>query len=148
MGNAIYLTLSLVKDLLNVEVPDDDINALKPDNFDPQVKIWALENICHGRADFFPLSPYFWQLWKPGSFREKAYCLLKLIFPAPEFVSQKYPTPYGSLTNYIYYIIRIKDHFSKYGRATWRMMIRNEEMVVSAKQMNQNITMREWLSSG
>lgn len=148
VGNAIYLTLSLVRDLLNVEMPDGDLDALKPDNFDRQLKIWALEKVLYSKDYGLSLSPYFWQLWKPGSFKEKAFHLQKLIFPAPEFVSQKYPSPYGSLKNYIYYIIRLKDHFFKYGRAMWRMMIRNEEMVVSAKQMNENITMREWLSSG
>jgi len=148
VGNAIYLTILLANELLNVEDPHGDMNALKPDNIDPQVKAWALENIFHSRADVFPLSPHFWQLWKPGSFREKATHLLKLIFPSPEFVSQKYPTPYGSMRNYAYYFVRLKDHFSKYGRAMWRMLIGNEEIVMSAKQMNQNIAMREWLSSG
>jgi len=111
------------------------------------VKEWALEQIFRVKADTLSLSPYFWQLWRPGSFREKATSLLKLIFPSPEFISQKYPTPYGSSKNYLYYLVRLKDHFYRYGHAMWRILIRDKEMAILAKQHIRDLAMREWLSS-
>ena len=146
-GNAVYLALLLSRDLLNARVPDRVIETLKPDNFDPQVKVWALDQIFFGKGNILSLSPYFWQLWKPGSFREKIAHFLKLICPSPEFVSQEYPIPYGSSRNYLYYIVRLKDHFSRYIRAIWRMVIRDEKMLILAERQRQNFAMMEWLAS-
>ena len=145
--NSIYLTLLFARDLLDVRVPFNTMETLKPDNFDPKVKEWALEQIFYHKGDPLSLSPYFWQLWRQGSFREKVAFLMKLIFTSPEFISQEYPAPYGSSRNYFYYLIRLKDHFPRYSRAIWRMLIRDEKMLILAKQQSQNIAMREWLSS-
>jgi len=129
-SKCVYLTLLFARDL-----------------FDPQVKAWALEQIFHDTDDLIPLSPYFWQLWEPGSLREKASHFLNLIFPPPEFISQEYPAPYGSSRNYLYYLIRLKDHLPRYGRAIWRMLVRDEKMATLAKRQNRNSAMREYLSS-
>ncbi|MBW2169289.1 MAG: nucleotidyltransferase family protein [Deltaproteobacteria bacterium] len=145
--NLVYLALLLARDLLSADVPDSVMEDFKPDEFDPRVKEWALEQIFRVKADTLSLSPYFWQLWRPGSFREKATSLLKLIFPSPEFISQKYPTPYGSSKNYLYYLVRLKDHFYRYGHAMWRILIRDKEMAILAKQHIRDLAMREWLSS-
>lgn len=145
--NSVFLTLLFARDLLNAEVPSDTMEALKPDNLDPRVRAWAFEQIFHDTGDLLPLSPYFWQLWEPGSFREKVAHFLNLIFPPPEFISQEYPAPYGSPRNYLYYLNRLKDHLPRYGRAIWRMLVRDEKMLTLAKRQNRNIAMREWLSS-
>ena len=146
-GNSVYLTLLLAGNLLGAQVPSDALEALKPDNPDPHIKAWAIEQIFHGTIDLPDLSPYFWQLWQPGSFREKITCFLNLIFPPPEFISQEYPTSYGSPKNYLYYLSRLRNHLPRYGRAMWRMLIRDKKMLLLAKHQNRNIAMREWLSS-
>lgn len=145
--NLVYLALLLGRDLLRADVPDAVMADFKPDEFDPLVKEWALEQVFRVKADTLSLSPYFWQLWRPGSFREKVLGLLKLLFPSPQFISQKYPASYGSSKNYLYYLVRLKDHFYRYGRAMWRILIRDKEMAILAKQRNRDLAMREWLSS-
>lgn len=146
-SNSVYLTLLLARDMICAQVPDDVLEDLKPEKVDLQVKEWAIEQIFRQTSDAPSLSPYFWQLWKPGPFREKAASFRKLLFPSPEFVSQKYPSPFGSIRTYFYYTVRFKDHFVRYARATWRIVIRDKKMLLLVKQQNRNIDMREWMSS-
>lgn len=145
--NCIYITLALARELLGAKVPDDVIEALKPTDPDSSMKTWAMEQLFHGTGDTLSLSPYFWQLWKTGHLKEKAISLLKLVLPSPEFISQKYPTPFGSKQNYLYYFIRLKDHYKRYWRAVWRIISRDREMLFLVEQQNRNIEMRDWLSS-
>lgn len=145
--NCIYITLVLARELLDAKVPDDVIEALKPADSDSSMKTWAMEQIFHGTGDTLSLSPYFLQLWKHGPFKEKVISLLKLVLPSPEFISQKYLTPFGSKQNYLYYFIRLKEHYKRYSSAVWRIMSRDREMLFLVEQQNRNIAMRDWLSS-
>ncbi|MDY6972536.1 MAG: nucleotidyltransferase family protein [Thermodesulfobacteriota bacterium] len=146
-GNGVYLTLSLARGLVNASVPDTILDMLMPDNLDPFVIDWALDQIFWNKGGSLSLSPYFWQLWKPGPLRERIAHFLQLICPSPELLSKEYHAPYGSSLNYFYYMLRFKDHFSRYIRATWKMVIRDEKMLLIAEQQRQNSAMMEWFSS-
>jgi hypothetical protein len=132
---------------VGAKVPDYVLEDLKSHGFDPRVRTWAIKQIFDGEGDTLSLSPYFWQIWEPGSFREKITLLGKLLAPSPETVSQKYPVPFGSPRNYLYYMVRLKDHFVLYTRATRRILNRDQEMAILIKRQNRNINMREWLAS-
>ena len=145
--NSVYLTFLLAREMLGAQIPKDLVDGLKPEEFSQEVKDWAAEQIFHEGNDPVDLSPYFWYLWKPGSFRKKLVNLRRLLLPAPEFVSQKYQSPYGTIRNYLQYITRLREHFLRYIRVIWRIVIRDEEMLVLVKRQCRNIDMREWLSS-
>lgn len=145
-SNSLFLTLLLARDLLNVRIPDDVMDALEPDDLDPKVKAWTLQQMFQKRYTEKLLSPYFWQLWRPGSFSEKIALLMKLIFTPLEFISQRYATSYGSFRSCLYYLVRFKDHFSRYGRSIWRMLTNEEKMVMLAERENRDMSIREWLS--
>ena len=145
-GNAIYLTLLFSRDLLHAQVPDSILSALEPEDSLPEVKSWALRQVFQKRYTERPLSPYFWKLWKSGSAWKKINPLLKLLFTPPEFLSQNYPTYYGSFRSCLYYLVRFKDHFFRYGRSTWRMLTNEEKMVMLAEHENRDMAMRKWLS--
>jgi len=143
--NSVYLTLLLARDMMGANVPDDVMEDLKPDEFDHRVKTWAANQIAS--AVVAPaISPFFFQLWKPGSFYEKISLLRKLLLPAPEIISQDYPAPFGSVRNYLYYAVRLKDHFRRYARATRRILKGDEHMTLLVERQNRNIAMREWLA--
>ncbi len=143
--NAVYLTLLLARDVIDAQIPHDVMENLKPDGFDQQLREWALEQIFQETNDTLSLSPYFWQLWGPSPLREKLASLRKLLFPPPEFVSQKYPVSFGSLRNYLYYFVRLKDQFMPYIRALWQILVRDKEMRLLVNRQNRNIVMREQL---
>jgi hypothetical protein len=144
--NSVYLTLLLARDIMGANVPDDVMENLKPDEFDHGVKAWAVKQIFSAAAAP-AISPFFFQLWKPSSFYEKISLLRKLLLPAPEIISQDYPAPFGSIRNYLYYAVRLKDHFRRYARVTRRILKGDEHMIILVKRQNLNIAMREWLAS-
>jgi hypothetical protein len=146
VGKAIYLALLLAKELVSAEVPDSILAALKSDDTDPH-KQWAIQQMFNGAADGGLLSPFFCFLWRPVSIRQKAAHLLKFMFPPSEYVSERCETPHRSSGNYLSYLTRVKEHFGRYVRATWKLLTRDEEFVGLVHQQNQNTAMREWLSS-
>jgi hypothetical protein len=143
--NAVYLTLLLARDIIGARVPDDFIEELRSNRFDPQLKTWAMQKIFHEPSGESSLSLYFWQLWEPGPFREKLIAFRKLLFPSPESLTRRYPVSLGSIQNYLYYFVRLKDHVIPYVHALWRLLSRDKEMILESKQQNRDIAMREKL---
>ena len=145
-GNAIYLALLLAKELVNAEVSDSILATLKSDYTDSH-KQWAIQQMFNGAADGGLLSPFFCFLWRPVSLRKKAAYFLKFMFPPPEYVSERHDTPYQSSGNHLSYLTRVKEHFGRYSRATWKLLTRDPKVVGQVKRQNQNTAIREWLSS-
>ena len=148
MTNSVYLTFALAKDMLDAPICDDFLERIRPDNFDPQIKILAIEHMLGDAVQEVSLSPYFWELWSPGTFKEKMILLRYLLFPPAEFISQKYPASFRSFRNYVYYVVRLKDHVLLYTRILWRMLRGDAQIKTLMEQERKNMTMRKWLASG
>ncbi len=143
----LYLTLVLAKELVGARIPDDVLEDLKPQSLEPPIKQWALQQIFQKPAEMFSLSPCFWQLWMPGSAGKKVVTFRKLLFPPPKVVSQAYPSSFGSIRNYFYYLVRLKDHILPYTRALWHIFTHDEDMIALLQQQQRNLAMGEWLVS-
>lgn len=145
---ALYLTLFLAREFLDVVLPPEVLPSLKPAFLPPEVVDWAVEQIFLPRKVKDPLSTYFWKLHMRGPASEKLRLIWRLIFTPPEFVTQNYSAPYRSFRNYLYYSVRMKEKVFTYMKALWRISIREEEMAAFARTQQRNIRMMEWLSSG
>lgn len=148
VGNCVYLTLSLASEFLGVQVPKGFMASLKPEGSDSQARAWALEQMFGDASNIPPRSPYFWQLFMPMPLRKKAATLLRLVVPPREFISQKYPTHFGSKKNYLYYFVRFMEKFSRYGKIVWGVIARDQEILSIIHKEKKDIAMREWLLSG
>ncbi|MGA9350203.1 MAG: nucleotidyltransferase family protein [Anaerolineae bacterium] len=149
-GKYVYLTLHLARELLGAAVPDEILDTLRPDDFDLQVVAGARERIFSDRdstADASSLSPNLAQLWGPRRLQDKAILLLKSAFPSPEVMAQMYPALPDSKRIYLYYPVRLKDLLLRYGRAAWRLLRRDEEMLALAKREKEKTALRDWLAS-
>ena len=146
-GKFVYLTLYLARELLEASVPDGVLDTLKPDGFDLQVVVGAREQIFADKSDFPSLSKNFAQLWGPKRLQNKAILFLKSAFPSPKVMARMYPAPPDSARIYFYYPVRLKDLLLRYGRAAWRLLRRDEEMVVLAERENRKTALRDWLAS-
>jgi len=107
---------------------------------------WAMDNILSEPETSSGLSPYFWQMCKPGHSGKKLAHLRHLIFPGAEFVSQKYAIPDKTAKNYLYYAVRAKDHIGRYVKATTGLLRKKPHMIAEAQREIENLTMMEWLS--
>ncbi|MBM3166611.1 MAG: nucleotidyltransferase family protein [Chloroflexi bacterium] len=147
VSKCVYLTLYLARELLKAAVPDEVLEALKPDGFNLQVAAWAREQIFADESDSPSLSPNLAQFWGPRRLQDKAILLLKSVFPSPEVMAKMYPAPPDSPRIYLYYPVRLKDLLLRHGRATWQMLRRDEEMMALVERENRKTALSDWLAS-
>jgi len=146
-GKCVYLTLRLVRELLEAAVPGDVWNALEPNDLDPRLVIWIREQIFTGRGNTLPLSPNLARIWGANRLRDKVTTLLKFAFPSPEVMATKYPASPFSKRIYLYYPIRLKDLLLRHGRVAWRLLRRDEEIATLTERENERFALTDWLAS-
>jgi len=148
VSNCVGLVLDLAEDFVGADVPEGVVKNLVPEGFAPGLREWAVTQVFHGSSDPYGLSPYFWKVWGKSGFREKLRAVGKLLVPDPEFVSQKYSAPVGTTKNIANYAVRFKDHASRYLKATWRMVRREQEITAVAEKQKPNKEMRGRMGGG
>jgi hypothetical protein len=147
VGKCVYLTLRLVRELLEAAVPGDVLNALEPNDLDPRLVIWIGEQIFTGRGNTLPLSPNLARIWGANRLRDKVATFLKFAFPSPEVMATKYPASPFSKRIYLYYPIRLKDLLLRHGRVAWQLLRRDEEMATLAEREKERFALIDWLAS-
>jgi hypothetical protein len=143
----VYLMLRLSKELLSAAVPDEMLNALEPHDLDPQFVAWAQELIFAGPNGPLPMNPKIARVWKAKQFQDEVSILLKFAFPSPEVMSTLYSVSPSSKRVYLYYLIRLKDLFLRYGNASWRLLHHDEDAIAWAEQETRGNTLIDWLAS-
>jgi hypothetical protein len=143
----VYLTLRLARDLVDAAVPEELLDALRPEGFDPQVIAWARAQIFADKRQIPSMPSNLAQLGAPKRLREKAALVLRSAFPSPGVMAQTYPAPPDSKRIYLYYPVRWRDLLRRYGRSAWRLLHRDEAMMVLAERELQKTALMEWLAS-
>jgi hypothetical protein len=141
----VYLTLRLARELVDAEVPDEALDSLRPEGFDPQVIVWAKTQIFADGRENPPLSPNLARMWGSKRLWEKATLLLKRAVPSPKVMARMYPVPPDSKWIYLYYPVLWRDLLWRNGRSAWGLLRHDDAMVGLAEQENQKTALREWL---
>jgi len=144
---SVYLTLRLARDLVDAAVPEDLLDSLQPEGFDPQVIVWARAQIF---ADERPIpSPpsNLAQLCGPKGAREKGALFLQSVFPSPKVMAELYRASPDSKRIYLYYPVRWRDLLRRHGRSAWRFLRRDDVMMDLAERENQKTALSDWLAS-
>ncbi len=146
-GTAVYLSLDLARELLDVPIPSRVLETLEPKTQEPHLKSWAIAQMRNLQADYSTaLSPLFWELWnRSHDVREKISLLRRLVLPSPEFVSQKFPASYGSPQNYLHYWTRLKKRLGPYIITVWGIGVGDETQRNRLAFQQQVNAMRQWL---
>lgn len=147
IGNAVFLTLLLAKDILSAKIPQGFFTYIKPNDYDSHLLDWSKMRVMQGPMESIGLSPYFWQLWAPIPLRKKASGLIQLLVPPPEFITQKYPAPHRTFSNYFHYIIRLKDNFYRYLKMTLRILTHENQTKSMLNKKVNSLKLTEWLMS-
>ncbi|OAD23051.1 hypothetical protein THIOM_001124 [Candidatus Thiomargarita nelsonii] len=142
-SKSVYLTLYLAKSFFGATVPQEVLDTLKPEKFDPQVVTWAKEQIL-GEFDKSVVYPIeLLQFWKSKSSLEKLNILLKRVFPSPKEMAKMYHVPPDSPRLYLYYPVRLKEVLLRHGRKALRLLRRDKERV---NLVERQVGLRDWLS--
>jgi hypothetical protein len=142
----VYLTLRLAREIFAADVPDELLNALKPKTFDERLMVGANEQILakgnnttntlhYGYVrGLFPerQGKSFWGISMPRTL-------------SPTTVAKRYNIPQNSWKIYLYYPVRLKDLFLKYGYKLPQSLLlyHREERV----KLGRKYALLKWLES-
>jgi hypothetical protein len=135
-GKCVYLTLYLARELLEAAVPDEVLNAFEPNDLDLSLVIWAKKQIFTGQGYTGLLAPNLARMWEANRLQDKVTIFSKVAFPSPEVMATMYPASPFSKRIYLYYPIRLMDLLLRHGRAAWRLLRHDKEIIAAAEREN------------
>jgi hypothetical protein len=147
-GNCVYLTLYLARELLKAGVPDEVLNELVPGDLKPQFTTWAKEQIflAPGKSqENLPEIHNLARVREAQGVWNKVVTFLKIVLPAKKVMAGIYPVAFSSWRIYLYYPVRWKDLFLKYGRVVWQLLRRDERLVTVTERESRINALLEWM---
>ena len=139
-----YLSLRLASELLGTAVPDEILDELQPGDFDRRLLAWATDRLLVRLDGPWGLGPRFMRVLRTESYRQKMRSLLRMAFPSREVVAEPYGISPDSRTVYLYYVIRLRDEFSRSSQTVRRLLTRESGATEAASQ---DKLLAEWLES-
>ncbi|HHT9124388.1 MAG TPA: nucleotidyltransferase domain-containing protein [Candidatus Brocadiia bacterium] len=139
----VYLIFCLARKLLGAGVPDDVLDALKPDGFDPRVETWAREHIFD-KHESPPITTSNLSLWRLKRFRDKVRFFITRVFPHPKNMEILYSVPANSRRIYLYYPAHLKILLRNHGKSAWRLLRRDKKAMAKARRVN---NLADWMES-
>jgi hypothetical protein len=142
-----WLTLQFVRELLGAPVPEDVLTALEPGNINIDLLTWSREQIFSSQRTARSLPDDLIKSWKSRRLQDKAAAVFKAIFPSRKIMALVYPASPTSKRIYLYYLIRIKDLFIRWGGIFWRLLLRDKKTMFAVENENREIALEQWLTS-
>ncbi|WPD24686.1 MAG: nucleotidyltransferase family protein [Candidatus Electrothrix scaldis] len=142
-SNPVYLSLHLAKSLLNADIPQWVLEALKPDKPDNQAIIWAKEQIFATSDKEVIYPKELLHFWKKKSSLQKISILLERTFPPRKELAQMYYISPASSRVYFYYPVRLKEIFQRHFHKTLRLLYQDKETL---SLVDRQLGLIDWLS--
>ena len=144
--HSMYMMLHLSHDLLGTEIPPDVLDALKPENLDPELVILATDRVlARRREDDRVFHHGMLQLLGNKRFADKVRVVLELAFPSREFLAREYSVSPDSKSIWLLYPLHWKNKFVKDYRIAWGLLRGDERAPGLAAG---DSALLEWLESG
>lgn len=145
----IYCTLSLTKKMLGTEIPDDVLNELKPDTFDPQLINSAEEMILAKTSSQVP--PAAVDAFSPEKTIDKLKVTLRHLFPSRSSVATRFPVSENSIFLYPFYLAYPFNFIKRRWPFLWRFILSDKAILSEFKQAvaqkRRAEILERWLSS-
>ncbi len=143
---AIYLFLSLAKELLKAGIPADVLDRLRPDDFDEGYLELVKQQIFTTPDNYSSCSAA--KLWGEKGLGDKLKLMGARLLPSREEMSLKYPAPARSWRICLYYPVRWAGVLSRHGVSLGRLALGDKKMQASAARISKVEDLRDWLLSG
>ena len=149
---AVYVVMRLAQEFLEVAVPSEFLNALRPNDFLDSYFTLACNQIF-GAAYESDKSIQ----WNPNNFarfiakkgfRNKLELIYRILFKSPKIMALKYPAPANSWRIYTYYPVRWVELLGKYGTSLWHLAFGDPKTRSLAEMRNEVLELHDWLMSG
>ena len=137
----VYLALQLTRELLGAIIPDAVLEALKPDENDPQTLTWAHVQLFRTTPT---LSVNFNRLMRKGTPGERLTALWTALFPSPEVMSRIFGIdPNSSRLPWLYFINAVT-RFTSYWRHALALLVHNDQRTQEA---DSSLNLQDWLEN-
>jgi len=139
--NFVYLTLRLARELLAAEVPEELLNALKPKKFDEHLILGATEQVfANGDGTTNTLHHNSLKILSPEPGKTFLGQLMSGLL-SPKTIAERYNLPQNSWKIYLYYPVRLKDLFLKYGYKLPHLLYQRKER----EKLDRKYELVKWL---
>ena len=142
LAKSLYLTLTMVEDLLQVNVPRAALGALEPGDFNPEVVSVLREHVLAGHPD---LTINLAEIMDEAGSLDKVTRLWRRIFIPPETLAREYNVSPHSLRLYGYYLVRLKRVVQTHTGDAGRMLFGDRRTIVSARCQNEISALIKWM---
>lgn len=143
--HSVYLALLLARDLMGTTVPDHVLDGLRPGEFDPRLRNWAIERVFSQQKARNTVGPELLDFWRAAGLPGKLRAFLKKAFPSWETMCAEYPVPVDSNRVCPLYVRRAIHLVTRNYRLVWRLALRDASISETAKG---DSALRRWLESG
>ncbi|MBC8236182.1 nucleotidyltransferase family protein [bacterium] len=144
IGKFIYCTLLLTKKMLGAEIPDNFLNDLKPDTFEPQILEVMQDYILETPSLDLPVA--LQQAQRKDGFPNKIVTLFRGVFPSVEKLREIYSLPPDSTKAYFYYFVRPFDLIQRKGKDMLQLVFGTQEGKLSLEREKNKVIIERWLS--
>jgi hypothetical protein len=148
---SLYVGLRLATELFLAPVPDNFMDAIKPQNVELSYRAVLQEHLFAGNASgsqTSKITPSIANVWSNKTISGKVKQLWQRLFPSRKEMALMYGTRPDSLRIFFYYPVRLKYLMSRYGQTVWRLVRRDELMEAGAERQSRVNDLRKWLLSG
>jgi len=142
VGKCVYVALSLSEIIAGAAIPD----KIKADMDVPREGLDATklaEELLFGKGT--QIAPNMARLFGNNRLGEKLIHLVHRAFPPVKTIAEMNPDIKNPMSLYLLYFFRIKGLFARHGRITWKLFLRDKEMVTLAGVENGRNALKDWL---
>jgi Uncharacterised nucleotidyltransferase len=140
----VYMTLRLAAELLGASIPDRVLTTLEPTGFKAELITMARREVLLGQAAP-SVSPRFAEMCGRGRLRERAHLVCDTLLPSRTALRKLYPACVDRKWICIFYVLRWRDLLRKYGRALWRVVCRDEQVMSLVRWEHERARLMDWL---
>lgn len=148
VGKAVYLTLSLVKMMLDTTMPETALQTLKTPDFKPEFLSWAKTRVLNGFAGRGAPSLYnIVRVREAPRLQDKFTALVQTVFLKPEVLTPSDSSRRHNKWTYVYFLLyqRPKRLWHDYGLLLWRLWRKEKTVTAVIDQEAQGNAIYDWM---
>lgn len=146
LQKCVYLTLCLTREILGAPLPDNEMDKLKPDDFDPVFLDYAKEQIFSKAFDGYPDNLNLSKIIKSYGIYEGTRFIFRRMFPSREFMASHCPVPISSPKLYLYYVSRLYHLAINYCRG-FLLISRDKDTVDTVQDRQKGLALYDWMET-
>jgi hypothetical protein len=147
VGRGVYATLSLSRETLGVPIPENVLDALRPEDGGAEALNIARRRMKPENHPGRSLPAGLVRYWKSRRLPDLAAAVRQAVLLPQRRIAVKYNVRPGAARILLLYPVRLWDLFRRWGRITWRILAHDPLLERDAELNDQDAELERWLTS-